>query len=61
MGAEVRAELGKLQAAEKRKAAAEGRSNQVAELAAQVKKLTERKPREYRPITKFMWGDGDDE
>ena len=54
VAAEVQAELKKLQAAEDRKKRAEAQSGKVAELEAKVKKMAERKPREYRKITRLM-------
>lgn len=54
VAAEVQAELKKLQAAEDRKKRAEAQSGKVAELEAKVKKMAERKPREYRKITRMM-------
>ena len=62
VAAEVQAELKKLQAAEDRKKRAEAQSGKVAELEAKVKKMAERKPREYRKITRLMgWVTDDDD
>lgn len=61
VAAEVQAELKKLQAAEDRKARAAGQAGKVAELEATVKKLAERKPREYRRITQLMGWVGEDD
>jgi hypothetical protein len=54
---QVRTEVGKLKAEEKREAARTGRLDQ---LEAAVKKLAEKAPVEYRRITTMLWGDPDD-
>ena len=53
---EVKEQLAQLKRAEDRKARADGQSAKVSELEGQVKKLTEKAPKEYRRITTFMWG-----
>lgn len=60
--AEMRSELAKLQAAEKRKqAAAEARERNESRLKAIEEKLTEKPPREYKRSTRFMrWEDKKD-
>jgi hypothetical protein len=51
---EVRDELAKLQAAEKRKQERAARDGKLDELAAKVEKITEQKPVEYRRSTRAM-------
>lgn len=54
---QVRTEVGKIKAAEDRQ---RGREDRLGRLESQVKDIVERAPREYRRITKVMWGDTDD-
>jgi hypothetical protein len=54
---QVRTEVRKLGAEEKKEAARTGRLDQLEEA---VKKLTERAPVEYRRITTILWGDPDE-
>ncbi len=61
VGAEVRKELARLKAAEDRKKRADEQAGEVAALKEQVKKITERPPREYRKVTRMMGWAGDDE
>lgn len=60
VGAEVRAELAKLKAAEDRKKKAEDRDKEVSELKDTVAKIKERKPKEYRKVTNLVWGRDED-
>lgn len=54
---QVRTEVRKLSAEEKKEAAKTGRLEQLEET---IKKLTERAPVEYRRITTILWGDPDE-
>jgi multidrug resistance efflux pump len=57
VAAQVRSEVGKLRAAEKKDAAKQGELDSLRETVA---KLAERAPVEYRRITTILWGDPDD-
>lgn len=54
VASQVRSEVAKIKAADDRKRTA---TDRVEQLAAQVKAIAEKPPREFRPITKWMWGE----
>jgi hypothetical protein len=54
---QVREEVGKIAADDKKKQAEADRLGQVERA---VKAIVDRPPREYRPITKLLWGDDDE-
>lgn len=53
---QVRTEVGKIKAAEDRQ---RGREDRLGRLESQIREIVEKPPREYRWITKKMWGDED--
>jgi hypothetical protein len=57
VAAQVRSEVSKLNAAEKKEAARRG---ELESLKQTVQKLAEKAPVEYRRITTMLWGDPDD-
>lgn len=57
----MRKELAKLKASEDRKAERDAERGKIAQLEDTVKKITEKPPREYRKVTRFMGWAGDDE
>lgn len=57
VGAQVKAEVAKLKQADDAEQRRRGNAGRLADLEAQVKKLQEKAPVEYRKITKFLWGD----
>lgn len=54
---QVRTEVGKIKAAEDRQ---RGRDDRLGRLESQIKDIVEKPPREYRRITKIMWGEDED-
>ena len=54
---QVREEVGKIAADDRKKKAEADRLGQVERA---VKAIVDRPPREYRPITKMLWGDDDE-
>lgn len=61
VASEVKRELEKLRAAEDRKRERDAEKGKLAELEDKVRKVTEKPPREYRKVTRFMGWAGDDE
>jgi hypothetical protein len=57
VASQVREEVGKIAADDKKKQA---EADRIGTLERQVKAVVERAPREYRPITKLLWGDDDE-
>jgi hypothetical protein len=57
---QVKAELAKLKAAEDRKARADKRDGELAELRQKVEQIREKPPKEYRKVTTAVWGRDED-
>lgn len=57
----VREELAKLKQAEDRKARKDAEAGKLADLEGKVKAITEKAPREYKRVTRWMGWTGDDE
>jgi hypothetical protein len=51
---QVRSELTKIKADDDRR---QKTSDRIGQIEAKVKEITEKQPVEYRPITRWMWGD----